>query len=418
MKQSAEERPAWHDPDDEKIKVGLTKNRQKKLKKSDDDNVVSGVEYEQRLREQFQRLQGETNWATKAAEKDSDSEDEEAAALLRDSGRLIKGSGGKLPSGELQMKKLVDANVAEPAGCVASCLQFHPNSELLFTTGLDKTLRLFHVDGEVNAKLASYHFTNFPITSATFTLKGEQILMTGKRNAMYSYDVESGASNHIISLCGRKDTRYWGVSASRTSGLFGVCGDNGYVHVCDARTRHLARSMKMTGDSAALAFHPGREVLMTCDNQSNIYEWDLGTGRCVAKVMDDAAVKLSAMSISPTAPYVMAVGTNSGTIDLFSVDETLSAGQKPIKSLMNLRSEVTTMAFHPAGECFAAAACSVRDSLKVFHRPTYTCFRNWPKQTTPLRYVYGMDFSEKGGYFAVGNDAGKVLLYSLSHYSM
>jgi len=33
-----------------------------------------------------------------------------------------------------------------------------------------------------------------------------------------------------------------------------------------------------------------------------------------------------------------------------------------------------------------------------------------------LQYVYSLDFSRAGGFLAVGNAAGKVLLFKLHHY--
>lgn len=50
------------------------------------------------------------------------------------------------------------------------------------------------------------------------------------------------------------------------------------------------------------------------------------------------------------------------------------------------------------------------------HLPSYTVFSNWPTSNTPLHYVSAMDFSPGSGYFACGNDKGKVLLYRVNHY--
>jgi len=50
------------------------------------------------------------------------------------------------------------------------------------------------------------------------------------------------------------------------------------------------------------------------------------------------------------------------------------------------------------------------------HVATGTVFSNWPTKDTPLRKVQSLAFSPGGGYFAVGNDRGKVLLYRLNHF--
>ena len=44
-------------------------------------------------------------------------------------------------------------------------MRFHPRISALMTAGLDKTLRIFQVDGKVNRLLQSVHFPDLPIYS-------------------------------------------------------------------------------------------------------------------------------------------------------------------------------------------------------------------------------------------------------------
>lgn len=45
--------PAWHDSDDEKLLVSLaTNNRLRKLRRTEDEDVITGKEYMRRLRQQ------------------------------------------------------------------------------------------------------------------------------------------------------------------------------------------------------------------------------------------------------------------------------------------------------------------------------------------------------------------------------
>jgi U3 small nucleolar RNA-associated protein 18 len=45
--------PAWHDSDDEKIMVSLaSNNRLRKLRRTEDEDVINGKEYSRRLRQQ------------------------------------------------------------------------------------------------------------------------------------------------------------------------------------------------------------------------------------------------------------------------------------------------------------------------------------------------------------------------------
>lgn len=57
-----------------------------------------------------------------------------------------------------------------------------------------------------------------------------------------------------------------------------------------------------------------------------------------------------------------------------------------------------------------------KDALRLVHLPTGTVFSNWPTRLTPLHYVHCGAFSPGGGFMAVGNAKGRVLLYRLHHY--
>ncbi|KAK9177964.1 hypothetical protein WN943_027154 [Citrus x changshan-huyou] len=57
-----------------------------------------------------------------------------------------------------------------------------------------------------------------------------------------------------------------------------------------------------------------------------------------------------------------------------------------------------------------------KNSLKLIHVPSYNVFSNWPPPNRNLQYPRCLDFGPGGGFMAVGNAAGKVLLYKLHHY--
>ncbi len=58
-----------------------------------------------------------------------------------------------------------------------------------------------------------------------------------------------------------------------------------------------------------------------------------------------------------------------------------------------------------------------KDSLRLVHLPSGTVFSNWPMVNAPLQYVHCGAFSPGGGFMAVGNAKGRVLLYRLHHYT-
>ena len=185
---------AWTDDADATLKVDVVngKNRLKKLRKADDETVLDGSVYEKRLREVFEKTTGskeKPSWAVVDEEGESGDEGGEdgegrvsrvsaitstttrtarlqekkthlgAKRDVSDSNRQDRnesdeqkrsvnisktaGSGGKkvMPSGKIDITRLPNANRAEEQQSVVDCLQFHPNNEVLFTAGRDKTLR-------------------------------------------------------------------------------------------------------------------------------------------------------------------------------------------------------------------------------------------------------------------------------------
>lgn len=100
----------------------------------------------------------------------------------------------------------------------------------------------------------------------------------------------------------------------------------------------------------------------------------------------------------------------SGGLALAATDRT------PLKSVMNMTTSADFVKFSPDGQVLAMSTRREHNGLKLLHVPSRTVFSNWPTSKTPLKYVWGVDFSPGGGYLAVGNDRGKCLLYKLRHY--
>jgi hypothetical protein len=67
-------RPAWVDDDDEQVLVSLAaEKRIRKLRKTEDDDLVTGAEYTQRLRERFiSTYSAHQGWAAAREEDEND----------------------------------------------------------------------------------------------------------------------------------------------------------------------------------------------------------------------------------------------------------------------------------------------------------------------------------------------------------
>uniref|UniRef100_A0A7S1LPX3 Anaphase-promoting complex subunit 4 WD40 domain-containing protein n=1 Tax=Alexandrium catenella TaxID=2925 RepID=A0A7S1LPX3_ALECA len=339
---------------------------------------------------------------------------------------------GALPSLEISVKKLKEVSIipGEKQGPAAiKALQFHPDSSLLLTAGLDKTLRIFAADGDENPKVSSFHFKDFPILEASFLPGGDKILMTGEGWKMWGLDVTTGQPIQIRSISALKHRRYFGLAAGpepsdnpglKASKMFTVLADNGDCVLCDMTTFMPIRTLRMATPGVAAAFAPGRDALYTADAECNIYEWDLGTGRCRQRLKEPWATGITCLATAPATQRssrpLLGVGTPSGNIDMFDV-----SGEKiprePFKTIKNLTTSVSGIRFHSSGEICAGFSQEKKDALKLIHTSTMTVFKNWPMKE-PLRRVSAHSFANSGGLMAIGTDAGRVLLYSLQHYEV
>ncbi|KAF5938783.1 hypothetical protein HYC85_023042 [Camellia sinensis] len=160
--------PVWVDDKEEKVSINIAKvNRLRKLRKEEDEIVISGSAYVSRLRGHHVKLNLGTEWAqldSQSRNYSSDDEDSDIgnAAVLASGYKDVKGvddilrtnedlvvkSSVKLLPGLLEYSRLVDANADDLSNAPINSVQFHRNAQLLLTAGVpvlsDKMTMLFY----------------------------------------------------------------------------------------------------------------------------------------------------------------------------------------------------------------------------------------------------------------------------------
>ncbi|CBZ51144.1 conserved hypothetical protein [Neospora caninum Liverpool] len=487
-----ERRRAWVDPDDAQLAVNIRTNRKlRKLRENEQEETLSGEAFQKRLAVLHRRLvqsRASMNWVEKARQRkrdaqaareaqqreagDSDVSDDPSTLQLTRTGQTVAGihsassvlsskgllrrlarertgplvfaetaGRARIPQKKVIIRRLANANEAEPSASVISALEFHPRTALLMTAGRDQTMRLFSIDGKENRKVESIFFRDFPVLAARFTRHntGGQVLAISNANrSLAEYDLETGQVNKIPGIAGRRQERCYhflemgggrgaddAASFLVTQKTFALASANSQdVLLCDVRSKRLLNVFSMNATVAAIAYHPTKEAIFTADREAFIYEWDLRSGNCVAKFQDPSCLRLSAMAASPAAclspsyepsPF-LATGSRTGYVDFFSLSSD-SVATKPVKEMGNLTTEISTLAFHPSNQLICVASRWKKDALRLVHLPSLTVYQNWPTERTPLRYVTAADFSCDNGFLAVGNDRGNALLYQIRHFA-
>ncbi|XP_057439566.1 U3 small nucleolar RNA-associated protein 18 homolog [Lotus japonicus] len=425
-------KPAWVDEEEENITVNIGKvNRLRKLRKEEDESLISGSEYVSRLRAQHVKLNRGADWAqpdsrTKGDESSDDEltgEDngavvsrgyEDVDDILRTNEDLVVKSSSKLLPGHIEYSRLVDANKHDPSNGPINSVQFHRNAQLLLTAGLDRKLRFFQIDGKRNAKIQSIFLEDCPIRKASFLPDGSQVILSGRRKFFYSFDLVKGSFDKIGPLVGREEKSLEVFGVSSDSQMIAFAGNEGYILLVSTKTKQLVGTLKMNGTIRSLAFAEDGQLL-SAGGDGQVYHWDLKTRTCIHKGVDEGCINSTALCTSPGGAH-FAAGSDSGIVNIYNREEFLGGKRKPIKTIENLTTKVDFMRFNHDSQILAICSSMKRSSLKLIHIPSYTVFSNWPAPNTSLQYPRCLDFSPGGGFMAVGSSSGKVLLYKLHHY--
>ncbi|KAJ1947768.1 U3 snoRNP protein [Kickxella alabastrina] len=420
---------AWVDEDTQQATVALkSKARSRKLRETEGENEVAGDVYEERLRQQFQKINPVPKWADKAeinAWDDSDKEDDTVGGdLLNTTAPLISKSSTLLAPTKLDTIRLRNANQMAPSQSAISSIQFHPTSSVLLTAGLDKTLRLFEVDGKDNQKIQSIYFKDLPITSAQFIRGGQEVVVSGKRGWYYSVDIEKSAVTRISGIPGYKMKSLEFMHSSTTSDRLAFMSNGGQIHLVSAQTKQFIHTLPMNGAVRDVAFTADGNYLWSTGLDNEVYQWDLRQNRCLSRWHDSATFRPTCLSVSPDTSYY-ASGDNAGVVNIYDTnvvkDKRVGASGafynvNAFKSINNLTTSIQGLKFNHSSEILGIYSRRKADQLKLVHLPSGTVFSNWPSSKSHLGHVQCMDFSPNSGFMAIGNDGGKALLYRLPHY--
>ncbi|KAK6937600.1 WD40 repeat [Dillenia turbinata] len=418
----------WVDDEEEMVSVNIAKvNRLRKLRKEEDESLISGSAYVARLRAQHAKMNPGTEWAQidfrpRSYSSDDDESGEENGAvvvapgfedveavsdILRTNEDLVVKGGSKLLPGLLEFSRLVDANAEEPSNGPINSVQFHRNAQLLLAAGLDRKLRFFQIDGKRNTKIQSIFLEDCPIRKASFLPDGSQVIAAGRRKFFYSFDLVKAKVDKIGPLTGRDEKSLEVFETSPDSNTIAFVGNEGYILLVSTKTKALIGTLKMNGTARSLAFTEDGQQLLSSGGDGHIYHWDLRTRTCFHKAIDEGCFNGSALCTSPSGK-LLAAGSASGIVNIYNRDEFLGGKRKPMKSVENLTTKVDFMKFNNDSQILAICSTMKKNSLKLIHVPSLTVFSNWPPAKTTLHYPRCLDFSPGGGFMAVGNAAGKV----------
>lgn len=201
----------------------------------------------------------------------------------------------------------------------------------MYTTSDDRRLRLFQIDGSRNPLLQAIHVPELPITSSAFHPTGSSILLTGLRPFFYSFDLQAGRI--IRSPRGLWSSGLGGsdrMSNDKKGGsmelfkfspdgrMLAVAGRRGYVHLLDwgsdgngmmagGNGGQVVGQVKVNTGVKGLAWNANGTELVTVGDDAAVYNWDVGTRKCISRWTDDGGFAPSAVEMDRSEKY-LAIG--------------------------------------------------------------------------------------------------------------
>ncbi|EST06267.1 WD40/YVTN repeat-like-containing domain protein [Kalmanozyma brasiliensis GHG001] len=344
-------RCVWTDPDDAALTIDLTRNtnlaangsrvgvaRLRRLREEVGEKHISGLEYELRLRAQFEKLHPRPGWAAfrltslpapEEVEADAVITNEDASRsihdLLRSDTGLVEGYGGspkargKLRAGEIELDRLRNANDSQSATAIAASeslpgiemVRFHPSprASVLMTASRDRRVRLFQIDGHANPLVQTIHVPDLPIQHASFHPSGASALIAGNRPFLYAYDLQAGRVVRSVPWRGSggqteeeaelrlSDAKFQPHTMEEGNRLLAIGGRRGAVHLLDWGRSGAAGGTRIGGvrmnsplagftwDAASVLGDRGTGIgvtgtgkdveLLTMSTEGSVHLWDI-----------------------------------------------------------------------------------------------------------------------------------------------
>lgn len=416
------DRALWHDSDEEEDQVKVEENKKLKL--------VSGAEYEKRLRAQHEIQAPKAKWALDAQKKaqkqatDAASERLELAKKLFSQTGNVTSSSSLLASDALKIQRVTSFNADAMSDCVLECVRFFPSadgsSRLAMTAGRDKTLRVFQVGEKKSQKVYGAFFADLPIMQAEFIPKTSDILVAGFRKSFYVYNMESDSYTRVPHLLGQSEQSWTHIAPSEDGQYTAFCGgESGTICLWSNRSNQVAHSLRSGShahwSSWSSSSSSSSSLLWTAGTDGVVCQWDIrNTRRCVMRFQDKDSIGTTCMSVSKDGHW-MALGDKSGMVNVYDLWQ---EGQQPKlhKSLDNLVTSVNRVVWNHDSQMLAISSPLQNTAVRLVHVPTFSVFPNWPGQSLRMFEVADVSFSPMSGYMAAGNIKGEAYTFRMLHY--
>jgi len=430
-------KPVWIDKNDQEISIDISKvARLRKLRKNDEETVIQGDQYQTRLQDFYSKKLTNLDffkWGSAYASNEQIDQPKERdfKEFLNQDIDLFESKREELPNTVISINKTGSLLRQEEHNAVVQTLDFHRNNEIFLSAGYDKIMKLYSVKKEEtyagmadgfrkNLKiLKKAYFEGFPLKKCRFLSNSHQILCSGLKKHLLTYDLlsektEKYASNLFTSFFDKSIDDF---SISHDEKYIALNNNKGDIIMLSAKNKEYLYHLKCNEPITATQFTHDSRYLFSASNTGKIYQWDLNKRMVFDCVRDVGASVINCLDLSFNDNY-LAVGGLNGIVDIYDRDaKSAKLNKNPLKEVQNLTTSITNLEFNNKGEMMVIASKWKKNAIRIVHLGTRTVFCNWPNLKTKLQFVTAVKLSENCKYMALGNDEGNVYLYNFKHYN-
>lgn len=281
------------------------------------------------------------------------------------------------------------------------------------------TVRLFQVDGKINAHIQTVKLKDFRIDCARFTRDGEQLIVGSEVDSghYYYYDMVAGRIVKIPYFVGKEKFNLEKFVLSNDHKFIASKGKNGFINVLTAKTKEHVFDLKMNGEVLSMTFTEDSNLLLSHGNCGKVYIWDIRKRQCVNRFTDEGCIGGTSIAMSPNSDFCC-TGSDMGVVNVYKFNDVLTkTDPKPLKSFLNLTTEISRLKFNHSSELLMMSSNAKDNSIKCVHMKSLTVFSNFPESNKNYGRIQDLDISLNSGYFTFATNGGVAHLLRLTHFS-
>jgi U3 small nucleolar RNA-associated protein 18 len=110
-----------------------------------------------------------------------------------------------------------------------------------------------------------------PIYSASFLGDSGNVVVSGRRSFFYMYDAVAGKVDLVPRIMGRNERSWERHVVSPDGKIIAFLGQDGYIVLVDAHSKHWMTDLKMNGSVRAITFTPDSSQIIASGSDGDVY---------------------------------------------------------------------------------------------------------------------------------------------------